>query len=65
VQEARSAVAVVLGTAPWLVLAGLVEGFVTPAGIGFGAVMTVGISLGLVYWGLVFYRGRLRASRAP
>lgn len=65
VQEARTAVAIVLGTAPWLVLAGLVEGFVTPAGLGFGAVMAVGISLGLVYWSLVFYRGRLRASPAP
>ncbi len=30
--EARVAVEIVLGTAPWLVLAGLVEGFITPAG---------------------------------
>ena len=31
-REARPALAIVLGTAPWLVVAGLVEGFVTPAG---------------------------------
>lgn len=66
VEEARQAVSIVLGTAPWLVLAGLVEGFVTPAGIGFGAVMAVGVSLGLVYWALVFLRGRpATTSRAP
>ena len=58
VHEARRAVAIVLGTAPWLVLAGLVEGFVTPAGVGFGAVVGLGVTLGLVYWGLVFFRGR-------
>lgn len=61
VEEARLAVAIVLGTAPWLVLAGLVEGFVTPAGLGFGSVVGVGVSLGLVYWGLVFFRGRSEA----
>ena len=58
VQEARSAVAVVLGTAPWLVLAGLVEGFVTPAGLGLESVVGVGLTLGVVYWGLVLWRGR-------
>src|SRR5207245_8654013 len=33
-EEAREAVEIVLGTAPWFVLAGLVEGFVTPSGVG-------------------------------
>jgi uncharacterized membrane protein SpoIIM required for sporulation len=55
--EARAAVEIVLGTAPWLVLAGLVEGFVTPAGTGLDAVLAVGLSLGAVYWGLVLWRG--------
>ena len=32
--EARAAVEIVLGTAVWLVVAGLVEGFLTPAGKG-------------------------------
>ena len=58
VEEARQAVAIVLGTAPWLVLAGLVEGFITPAGLGLGSVVGVGVTLGVVYWGLVLWRGR-------
>ena len=59
VVEARAAVAIVLGTAPWLVLAGLVEGFISTAGLGFAAVVGIGVSLGLVYWGLVLWRGSL------
>ena len=58
VTEAREAVAIVLGTAPWLVLAGLVEGFITPAGVGLEGVVGVGVTLGAVYWGLIFWRGR-------
>jgi uncharacterized membrane protein SpoIIM required for sporulation len=56
--EARVAVEIVLGTAPWLVLAGLVEGFITPRGLGFGPVIVIGASLGAVYWALVLWRGR-------
>ena len=33
-EEARAAIEMMLGTAPWLVLAGLVEGFLTPSGTG-------------------------------
>jgi uncharacterized membrane protein SpoIIM required for sporulation len=58
VEEARNAVAIVLGTAPWLVLAGLVEGFLTPAGLGLASVVGIGLSLGALYWGLVYIRGR-------
>lgn len=56
-QEARAAIEIVLGTAPWLVVAGLVEGFLTPAGAGLPAVLAVGFSLGAIYWGLVLWRG--------
>jgi len=56
-QEARAAIEMVLGTAPWLVVAGLVEGFLTPAGTGLPLVLAVGFSLGAVYWGLVLWRG--------
>ena len=55
--EARAAVEIILGTIPWLVVAGLVEGFVTPSGTGLDAVLAVGFSLGAVYWGLVLWRG--------
>jgi uncharacterized membrane protein SpoIIM required for sporulation len=55
--EARAAVEIILGTAPWLVIAGLVEGFLTPSGTGLDTVLAVGLSLGAVYWGLVLWRG--------
>src|SRR6266508_1300688 len=41
--EARPAAEIVLGTAAWLVLAGLLEGFVSPSGIGLGGRVTVGL----------------------
>ncbi len=63
--EARPALAIVLGTAPWLVLAGLVEGFVTPEGLGLATVTAVGFALGVVYWALVWWRGRVRGEPAP
>jgi uncharacterized membrane protein SpoIIM required for sporulation len=55
--EARAAVEVVLGTAVWLVVAGLTEGLVTPLGIGVGPAVAVGVGLGALYWGLVWRLG--------
>ena len=43
-REAREAMKVVLGTAPWLVVAGLIEGFLTPAGLGLPAVLAIGLA---------------------
>ncbi len=57
-EDARAAIEIVLGTAPWLVIAGLVEGFLTPSGTGLPTVLAVGIGLGALYWGLVAWRGR-------
>jgi uncharacterized membrane protein SpoIIM required for sporulation len=64
-REARPALAVVLGTAPWLVVAGLVEGFVTPKGIGLSGALTVGFALAAVYWTLVAVLGRPRSGPEP
>jgi uncharacterized membrane protein SpoIIM required for sporulation len=62
-EEARAAIEIILGTAAWLVVAGLVEGFVTPAGLGLGPVLVIGLGLGALFWGLVAWRGReLEAS---
>jgi uncharacterized membrane protein SpoIIM required for sporulation len=62
-REARPAMELVLGTMPWLVLAGLVEGFVTGSlGGGLAAAIVVGAGLGLLYWGLVAWRGRSEAG---
>jgi uncharacterized membrane protein SpoIIM required for sporulation len=55
--EARAAVELVLGTAVWLVVAGLVEGLVTPLGIGVGPALAVGFGLGTLYWALVWRLG--------
>lgn len=56
-EEARAAIEIVLGTAPWLVVAGLVEGFLTPSGTGLPTVLAVGVSLGAIFWGLMLWRG--------
>jgi uncharacterized membrane protein SpoIIM required for sporulation len=63
-REARRAVGLVLGTAPWLVIAGCVEGFVTPDGLSLPAALAVGIMLAVLYWSLVLMRGRRRRSEA-
>jgi uncharacterized membrane protein SpoIIM required for sporulation len=58
-EEARRTVGMVVGTAPWLVVAGITEGFrATLSNAGLGAVVGVGFGLGALYWGLVFLRGR-------
>lgn len=57
----RDAVVLVLGTAAWLVVAGLTEGFLTPRGVGLASALAVGFGLAGVYWTLVLWRGR----RAP
>jgi uncharacterized membrane protein SpoIIM required for sporulation len=55
---ARRGAEIVLGTMPWFVLAGLVEGFVTPRRVGTGLAIAVGLSAGALYWVLVLWRGR-------
>ena len=62
VEEAQAAARLALGTAPWLVLAGLVEGFVTPTGLGPLGALAVGLLVAGCYWGLALWRGRLGAS---
>ena len=63
--EARDAVAIVLGTAPWLVLAGFIEGFVTRSGFGLVPGLALGLGVGGAYWGLVVARGRRAPTAAP
>jgi len=65
--EARKAVAIALGTAPWLVAAGIVEGNrARLAEAGVGVDLAVGVAIGLAYWTLVVWRGaRARAAPGP
>lgn len=58
--RAGEAVGIVLGTAPWLVLAGVIEAFISPQGMPSAVVLTVGFAAFACYWALV-----ARAGRAP
>lgn len=56
--EAPRAVLLVLSTAPWLVLAGLVEGFVTPHHLPLAPAIAIGFGLAAPYWASVAWLGR-------
>ena len=60
--EARAAVQIVLGTMPWFVLAGIIEGFITPRGLGLATVAIVGLVVASLYWALTVWRGRTPAG---
>ena len=65
-REARKTVAIALGTAPWLVAAGIVEGNrARLAEAGVGVDLAVGVVIGAVFWLLVIWRGRATAAHAP
>jgi uncharacterized membrane protein SpoIIM required for sporulation len=61
---APEAVLLVLATAPWLVLAGLVEGFVTPHHLPLPAAVAIGVGLAAPYWACVALLGRNRQDTA-
>ena len=63
-REARTAVEIVLGTMPWLVLAGLIEGFVSPNRPSLAVAAAVGIAAVTPFWVLVVRRGRHARPRA-
>jgi uncharacterized membrane protein SpoIIM required for sporulation len=63
-RQARPAVAIVMGTALWLVVAGLTEGFVTPQALPLPAALAVGLGLGGCFWGLVLVRGFIAGHAA-
>ena len=64
VEEAKNALLLAAGTAPWLVVAGLVEGYASRVGMPLIPTAAIGITLGIVFWGLVVWRGTA-ASPAP
>jgi uncharacterized membrane protein SpoIIM required for sporulation len=59
-REARTAIEIVLGTMPWLVLAGLIEAFVSPRQLPVGAALAVGVAAAGAYWALLLRRGHAR-----
>jgi uncharacterized membrane protein SpoIIM required for sporulation len=63
-EAARDAVVLIIGTAAWLVVAGLTEGFLTPRGVSLATALAVGVGLAGIYWSLVIWRGRPRPAAA-
>jgi uncharacterized membrane protein SpoIIM required for sporulation len=57
-REARGAVEIALGTAPWLVLCGFVEGFLTGPELALPVQLAIGVALAALFWALVAWRGR-------
>jgi uncharacterized membrane protein SpoIIM required for sporulation len=64
VAEARNAVELALGTAPWLVVCGFAEGYLTGPELPLVAQLAIGLALAGVFWGLMVWRGGLLQSRA-
>ena len=64
-EEARPAIAIVLGTIPWVILAGIIEGFVTRAGFGLVPGIVLGVGVGALFWSLVLVRGRPQVTAEP
>jgi uncharacterized membrane protein SpoIIM required for sporulation len=60
--EAPRAVTLVLATAPWLILAGTIEGFVTPHKLPLPAALAVGVAAAAPYWALVAVLGRRQTA---
>ena len=65
VREGREAVEIALGTAPWLVVCGLAEGFLTGPELAVEVQLAIGAGLAALFWGLVAWRGRPTAGPAP
>ena len=55
--EARSAAMIAVGTTPWLVVAGLLEGFGSRTGLDAPAATAIGLIFGGGFWTLVVWRG--------
>jgi uncharacterized membrane protein SpoIIM required for sporulation len=62
---ARRGAEIVLGTMPWFVVAGVVEGFVTPTSLPLAGAIAVGLLVAAPYWALVFWRGRPEPAPPP
>jgi len=62
--EGLPAFNIAAATAPWLILAGLVEGYVSRVGLGPVPTTIIGLALGGLFWGLYIWRGWMPQSRA-
>ena len=62
--EARPAIEIAAGTAPFLVICGLAEGFLTGPGLPVAVQTAIGVLLAGTFWTLVAVRGRRPHSTA-
>jgi uncharacterized membrane protein SpoIIM required for sporulation len=63
-REALPAVEIAAGTIPWLVLCGFLEGFATGPDLPVEVQVTLGASLFVLFWSLVYFRGQRATSLA-
>jgi len=63
-REALPAVEIAAGTIPWLVLCGFLEGFATGPDLPVAVQATLGATLFVLFWSLVYFRGRRAPSPA-
>lgn len=63
--EAKSSALIALGTVPWLVLAGVMEGFISRTGTPWAPALVIGVIVGGGYWFLVWYLGSRARSDQP
>ena len=63
--ESGQAFRIAGGTAPWLILAGLIEGYVSRVGLGPTPTTIIGMAIGVFFWGLVLWRGRPMKAPQP
>jgi uncharacterized membrane protein SpoIIM required for sporulation len=62
VAEARPAVLMTIGIVPWLVVAGIIESFVSRRGLAALPMTIVGLAIGGGFWLLMWLRGRTRPA---
>lgn len=60
--EGLAAFQIALGTAPWLILAGILEGFLSRTGTDWVPATIIGVAVASLFWGLFFWRGPVPAT---
>jgi uncharacterized membrane protein SpoIIM required for sporulation len=55
---AHAAIRMVVGTVPWVVVAGIIEAFISRRGLPAAPMAIIGFAVGGVFWSLVVVRGR-------
>jgi uncharacterized membrane protein SpoIIM required for sporulation len=63
--QAAPAVKIAIGTAALLVIAGIIEGFVTPQRLPLAGALGVGVAAASLFWVPLFWRGRTRSEPSP